>query len=60
MRLFLRSFEFSARFRSKVKGIKPYNLKTFPISESRESLLTLPSVGNDERANGEPSLHGLS
>ena len=48
MRLFLRSFEFSARFRSKVKGIKPYNLKTFPISESRESLLTLPSVGKVE------------
>ena len=33
---------------------------TFPISESRESWLTLPSVGTDERANGEPSLLGLS
>ena len=30
---------------------KPYNLKTFPISESRESSLALPSVGNEGAAN---------
>ena len=31
--------------------LKPYNLKTFPISESRESSLALPSAGNEGAAN---------